>query len=100
MNFVKFDMFPDQQRDRRLKLRYHINDSYTLEKVEEAVFKIEKYLYEKIKKYYEIAGYSSPEEFVSHLLEKEINRFEGADDDPDVLERFKGLGYISWWALF
>ncbi len=60
-----------------------------------AKIKIEKELYEKIKKYYEIAGYSSIEEFIEHILEKEINQFEEADNDPVVLERLKGLGYIS-----
>lgn len=57
--------------------------------------KIEKDLYEKIIECSEIAGYSSPEEFVIHVLEKEITLFENADDDPDILERLKGLGYIS-----
>jgi metal-responsive CopG/Arc/MetJ family transcriptional regulator len=60
-----------------------------------AKIKIEKELYEKMKKYYEIVGYSSPEEFIEHILEKEIKRFEEADSDPEVLERLKGLGYIS-----
>ncbi|MEE9169099.1 MAG: efflux RND transporter permease subunit, partial [bacterium] len=41
---VKFDMFPDRD-DRRLRLRYHVNDSYHVEKVEEAVDTIEEYLY-------------------------------------------------------
>ena len=41
---VKFDMFPDRD-DRQLRLRYHVNDSYNVEKVEEAVDTIEEYLY-------------------------------------------------------
>ncbi len=44
VKFVKSDMFPPQE-DRRLYLFYHINDSYTLERVEEAVDKIEDYLF-------------------------------------------------------
>ena len=44
VKFVKSDMFP-QQEDRRLYLFYHINDSYTLERVEEAVDKVEDYLF-------------------------------------------------------
>ncbi len=57
--------------------------------------KIDKQLYEPIKKCTEIAGYSSFDEFVQHILEKEVNRLLDADNDPEVLERLKGLGYIS-----
>lgn len=56
--------------------------------------KIEKDLYEKIKQCADMAGYSSPEEFAVHVLEKEAGLFENAENDPDVLERLKGLGYI------
>ena len=44
VKFVKSDMFPPQE-DRRLYLYYYINDSYTLERVEEAVDKVEDYLF-------------------------------------------------------
>lgn len=44
IKFVKSDMFPPQE-DRRLYLYYYINDSYTLERVEEAVDKVEDYLF-------------------------------------------------------
>lgn len=57
--------------------------------------KIEKDLYEKMKTCCDIAGYSSPEEFAVHVLEKEVALFENADSDPDVMDRLKGLGYIS-----
>ena len=57
--------------------------------------KIEKDLYEKIKECSGIAGYSSPEEFIRHVLEKEVGLFDQADNDPEVMERLKGLGYIS-----
>lgn len=39
-------------------------------------------------------GYSSVQEFVVHVLEKEIQKLEDVETDPDVLERLKGLGYI------
>ena len=39
-------------------------------------------------------GYSSADEFISHVLQKEIKRLQQAEDDPLVLERLKGLGYI------
>lgn len=57
--------------------------------------KINKELLDKIKKYAEIAGYSSPEEFITHALEKEIATLEESDSDEDVKKRLRGLGYIS-----
>jgi len=45
----------------------------------EPKIKVEKALYQKLKMYSEIAGYSSVEEFVHHALEKEIKQFEGAE---------------------
>ncbi|MGQ9800968.1 MAG: hypothetical protein ACUVRL_04805 [Candidatus Saccharicenans sp.] len=60
-----------------------------------AKIKLEKELYQKIEKIAEIAGYSSAEEFIIHLLEKEVARFEGADSEEEIKKRLKGLGYIS-----
>jgi HAE1 family hydrophobic/amphiphilic exporter-1 len=44
--FVKSDMFP-QSEDRRLRLFYHINGNYRLEKIEEAVNVMENYLFSR-----------------------------------------------------
>jgi len=58
--------------------------------------KIDKELLEKIKKYSGIAGYSSPEEFVRHVLEREVAKFEdGGDSEDEIRKRMQGLGYIS-----
>ena len=57
--------------------------------------KIEKPLYQKVIKCSEMAGYSSPEEFVTHILEKEVSQLLEGDNDPEIIERLKGLGYIS-----
>lgn len=57
--------------------------------------KIDKDLLEKIKKYSKIAGYSSPEEFVRHALEKELALLEDADSEDEIKKRLQGLGYIS-----
>ena len=56
--------------------------------------KIEKNLYEKVKRYANIVGYSSTEEFVIHLLEKEVSRVEDADSKEEIIKKLKGLGYI------
>jgi metal-responsive CopG/Arc/MetJ family transcriptional regulator len=58
--------------------------------------KIDKDLLEKVKKYAALAGYSSPEEFVQHVLEREIAKFEeGGADEEEIKKRMQGLGYIS-----
>jgi len=58
--------------------------------------KLSKDLLEKVKKYAAVAGYSSPEEFVTHALENEIAKLEEAGDDEEELKkRLQGLGYIS-----
>jgi len=57
--------------------------------------KIEKQLWEKIEKISELAGYSSPEEFVIHVLEKEVSKLEEADSEEEIKKRLQGLGYIS-----
>jgi metal-responsive CopG/Arc/MetJ family transcriptional regulator len=60
-----------------------------------AKVKLEKELLEKVKKYAEMAGYSSPQEFVTHCLEKEIAQLEESDSEEEVKKKLKGLGYIS-----
>ncbi len=58
--------------------------------------KIEKDLLVKVKKYSGIAGYSSPEEFVQHVIEREIAKFEkSGDSEEEIRKRMQGLGYIS-----
>ena len=57
--------------------------------------KLDKELVDKIKKYADIAGYSSPEEFITHALEKELAKLEGADSEEEIKKRLQGLGYIS-----
>jgi hypothetical protein len=41
------------------------------------------------------AGYSSVEEFVAHALETALREASSEEDDPRVLDRLKGLGYIE-----
>jgi metal-responsive CopG/Arc/MetJ family transcriptional regulator len=57
--------------------------------------KIDKDLLEKVKKYSEIAGYSSPNEFIQHAIEKEIAQLEDSDSEDEIKKKLQGLGYIS-----
>jgi len=60
-----------------------------------AKIKLEKDLMDKVKKFAKIAGYSSPEEFITHCLEKEIFKLEESDSEEEIKKKLKGLGYIS-----
>jgi hypothetical protein len=57
--------------------------------------KIDKALLAKVKRYADLAGYSSVDEFITHALEKEIAQLEEADSPDEIKKRLKGLGYIS-----
>ena len=57
--------------------------------------KLDKDLLEKVRKYAELAGYSSTEEFITHCLEKELAKLEEADSPEEIEKKLKGLGYIS-----
>ena len=57
--------------------------------------KIDKELYGKVEQFSEQAGYSSVDEFLTHLLEKVVNVPESGESDEDLLKRLQGLGYIS-----
>jgi hypothetical protein len=57
--------------------------------------KLTKELWTKVAQAARAGGYSSPEEFVEHVLEREMAKL--ADDQPseEVMRRLKGLGYIA-----
>jgi hypothetical protein len=57
--------------------------------------KLNKALLVKAKRYSDLAGYSSVEEFIIHAIEKEIARFEGSESEQELRKKLKGLGYIS-----
>ena len=57
--------------------------------------KLEKSLVDRISRFSEIDGYSSPEEFITHALEKELAQLEDADSEEEIKKRLQGLGYMS-----
>jgi hypothetical protein len=57
--------------------------------------KLDKDLIDRVKKVSEVAGYASHEEFITHIIERELAHFEGSDSDEDITEKLRGLGYIS-----
>jgi metal-responsive CopG/Arc/MetJ family transcriptional regulator len=57
--------------------------------------KLDKDLIDRVKQIAEVAGYASHEEFIHHIIEKELAQFEEASSDEDITEKLRGLGYIS-----
>lgn len=62
--------------------------------------KIDAELFESIQKCAALAGYSSADEFVVHVLEKEVQRLlgpggENPDSEEQLKKRLQGLGYIE-----
>jgi metal-responsive CopG/Arc/MetJ family transcriptional regulator len=60
-----------------------------------AKVKLDKGLMEKVKKFADMSGYSSAEEFITHCLEKELSKLEESDSEEEIKKKLKGLGYIS-----
>ena len=56
---------------------------------------LDKALLARVKRYAHLAGYSSVDEFVTHVLEKELAKLDGSDSEEDIRKKLKGLGYIS-----
>jgi hypothetical protein len=57
--------------------------------------KIESALYDRAKVAAEAAGYSSVEEFVADCIEKAIQRLKIEEDEGQVSDQLRGLGYIE-----
>jgi metal-responsive CopG/Arc/MetJ family transcriptional regulator len=52
-------------------------------------------LWQRVEEHAKKAGYSSPEEFVEHVLEKELSKAEDPASQQEVERRLKGLGYLE-----
>ncbi len=52
-------------------------------------------LYERLEKAAQVAGYSSTEEFIQHILETTAPAGSAADSEEEVRKRLQGLGYLE-----
>ena len=52
-------------------------------------------LWKRVKQHARDAGYSSPEEFVEHVLEKELSSRDEQQSQQEIERRLKGLGYLE-----
>ena len=57
--------------------------------------KLDKALLARAKRYADLAGYSSVDEFITHLVEKALATLDAADSEQEIRRKLKGLGYIS-----
>lgn len=57
--------------------------------------KLNKALCQRAARAAENAGYTALEEFVEHVLEKELAHLEEADSKDEVVKKLKGLGYLE-----
>jgi len=60
-----------------------------------AKIKIDSHLYDRAKNTAQTAGYSSVEEFITHIIETEVAKHETTGDDKKTAEQLRGLGYIE-----
>jgi hypothetical protein len=56
--------------------------------------KVNRDLWLRIQQCAAAAGYASPEEFVRHVLEREVARLEQTDSKDEIVRKLKGLGYL------
>lgn len=52
---------------------------------------------ERIRKVSEVGGYSSPEEFIMHVIERELEMLDPGkgDSEEEIRKKMEGLGYIE-----
>jgi metal-responsive CopG/Arc/MetJ family transcriptional regulator len=60
-----------------------------------STIKLDRNLLARVKRCSAAAGYSSPEEFVEHVLERELAKVEDAASDEEIVKKLKGLGYLD-----
>ena len=57
--------------------------------------KIDRQLHARLTRVADLAGYATVDEFVAHVLEKEMVHFDDTKNDDEIRAKLKGLGYIS-----
>ncbi len=57
--------------------------------------KLDKDVYERAKKVADVAGYATVDEFVAHVVERELQNFDDTQSNEDIKKKLQGLGYIS-----
>jgi hypothetical protein len=51
-------------------------------------------IWERIVRAAKAGGYSSPQEFAEHVLDKYVPKSDDTDSKEEILKKLRGLGYI------
>lgn len=57
--------------------------------------KINSDLWKRVEQHAAAAGYSSPEEFVEHVIEQALAKIEDGEAAKEVERQLRGLGYLE-----
>ncbi len=57
--------------------------------------KIDTALFKQLSQAADIAGYSSVQEFIHHILETAIVDLKGNENEEEIRRRLQGLGYLD-----
>jgi len=57
--------------------------------------KLDPGLFDRAKRAAEAAGYSSVEEFIADCIEKQIQRLKVEEEEAEVSDQLRGLGYVE-----
>ena len=60
-----------------------------------AKVEFDKNLWARVQQFAAAGGYSSPEEFVEHVLEKEMAKLDTSASDEEIAKKLQGLGYLD-----
>jgi metal-responsive CopG/Arc/MetJ family transcriptional regulator len=57
--------------------------------------KLNQALWERVQRVSAAGGYSSPQEFIEHVLDRELKKLEDAESDEEIVKKLQGLGYLD-----
>lgn len=60
-----------------------------------AKIELDKALWVRVQEHVRVAGYSSPEEFVQHVIERELAKTEASEPSEAAAGKIRGIGYID-----
>ena len=61
-----------------------------------AAVEFDQELWARIKQHSEAAGYSSPLEFVQHVIEKELDKAGESVSEEEAGRKLQGIGYLDF----
>lgn len=57
--------------------------------------KLKEDLWVRVKRVSDAAGYSEPQEFIEHVLDREIAKLDETQSNEEIVLKLKGLGYLD-----